>query len=1138
MVHYKTDDTFLGRVVGYFTTSKLTPLFIGASIVLGLFAVMVTPKEEDPQIVVPMVDIMVPVPGASAEEVESQVVKPLERAIWEIDDFPVEYVYSMSRPNFGIVTARFYVNSDLQRSLVQLYDKLFNSVDRAPGGGISLSPGGPTLQPLVKLRDINDVAQVAVTLYSEHYGDYDLRRLAQPIADQLEQLPDAAEINIIGGRPRTIRVLLDPQKMAARMTSPPQIAQVIQSANWAMPAGEYRVNDTEYVVKAGAFLHSAQEVGNLVVGTFQGKPVYLRDVATIEDGPGEVNEYVLIGVGPQHDRSEEELGKEIPWPGEVRDHMLPAVTIAVAKKKGTNSVDLAEAVKEKLEEIAPQLIPDDVHWTFTRNYGFTAGHKAEELIFHLLIATVSVILLVGVFLSWRDALVVLIAVPVVLAITLFWSYCIGYTLNRVTLFALIMSIGILVDDPIVDVENIHRHFSMRRLPPVQAIIFAVNEVRPPVILATFTVIVTLMPMAVVGGLMGPYMRPMPVNASAAMLMSLVVALMVTPWCANKFLEHYEPEPVTTRRRTEEEEQHLDYTKRTPYYRFYTRVMGKILDHRGLQWIAYLSVMVMMGAAMALVGTKTVLVKLLPYDNKSEFNVVIDMPEGTTLEDTTRVAMELGDYLRTVNEVSDYEIYAGTASPFNFNGLVRHYFLRSGSNVADIQVNLIDKRFREEQNHDIATRVRPVLHSIADKYGARIKVIEPPPGPPNLSTLVAQIYGGDRKTQVEVARQVHDIFDKTQDVVDVDWYYEDDQPKDRIVVDDEKVAAAGLSKEMVVKTLRMALAGMDVSHLRIGGELAPVPIRLRFPVTQRRTVDDLREIRLPTPSGRVVPLSQLVKVERTVQEKSIFHENLQRVIYVTGDVAGRNASPVYALINMWGPISEITTPNGRKIKQHLFLQPKTEKDVVVKWDGEWHTTVETFRDMGGAFGIALLVMWVLLVGWFRSFSLPGVIMSPIAFTLVGIMPGHWITSTWFTATSMMGMIALAGIIVRNSILVVQFALERIEEGMSIRDACIEAGALRTMPIFLTASAVFVGAFVILLDPIFNGLATSLIWGTGASTLLSLVMVPIYLYNHLKHQEKREKKRAFKEAKRRARLKREQQASSPPPSTPPSEGPVSA
>jgi len=1138
MAHYTTDETFLGKLVGYFTTSKLTPLFIGTALILGLFAVLVTPSEEDPQIVVPMVDIIVAVPGASAEEVESQVVKPLERLIWGIDDFPVEYVYSMSHANYGVVTARFYVNSDQQRSLVQLYDKIFNNIDKAPGGGVSFAPGSPMVQVMIKLRDINDVPQVAVTLYSENYGDYDLRRMAQPIADQLAQIPDAAEVDIIGGRPRTLRVILDSQKMAAHMTSPPQIAQVVQAANWSMPAGKFQVNDQELLVDAGTFLQNAREVGNLVVGTFQGRPVYLRDVAEIEDGPGEVDNYVLFGVGPQYQAEEEALGKTIEWPADAHGHTIPGVTITVAKKKGTNSVNAAAAVEQKLAQIRSQLIPEDVHYTFTRNYGFTAGHKADELLFHLGIATVSVILLVSVFLSWRDALVVLIAVPVVLSITLFWSWSIGYTLNRVTLFALIMSIGILVDDPIVDVENIHRHFSMRRLPPIQAIIYAVNEVRPPVILATFTVIVTLMPMAVVGGLMGPYMRPMPVNASAAMLMSLAVALMVTPWCANKFLKHYEPEPITTRRRTDVEESHADYAKQTAYYHFYQRTMGAILDHRGLQWICYLTVMVMMMAAMGLVGTKMVLVKLLPYDNKSEFSVVIDTPEGTTLEDTTRVAMELGDYLRTVNEVSDYQIYAGTASPFNFNGLVRHYFMREGSNVAEIQVNIVDKRFRTEQNHDIATRVRPALHAIADKYGARIKVLEPPPGPPNLSTLVCQIYGGDRESQVAVAKQVHEVFDHTQDVVDVDWYYEDDQAKDTLVVDDEKVNQVGLSKEMVVKTLRMAMAGMDISHLRLSGELAPVPIHLRFPVARRTSVEALKEIRLPTPSGRVISLAELVKVERSVEEKSIYHENLQRVIYVTGDVAGRNASPVYALINMWGPIQEITTPAGRPIKQHLFLQPKTEKDVVVKWDGEWHTTVETFRDMGGAFGIALLVMWVLLVGWFRSFSVPGVIMSPIAFTLVGIMPGHWLTGTWFTATSMMGMIALAGIIVRNSILVVQFAMERREEGMSMRDACIEAGALRTMPIFLTAAAVFVGAFVILLDPIFNGLATSLIWGTGASTLLSLVMVPIYLFNHLQHQEVREKKRTFKEAKQKARLRREQQAAAPPPETPPEEGPVSA
>ena len=675
--------------------------------------------------------------------------------------------------------------------------------------------------------------------------------------------------------------------------------------------------------------------------------------------------------------------------------------------------------------------------------------------------------------------------------------------------------------------------AIRRLPPVQAIIHAVNEVRPPIILATFAVITSLLPMAFVGGLMGPYMRPMPVNASAAMLMSLVVALVATPWTAYKALPRYIPEPIIHRRRTEEEADEL-HGKSTAFYRIYSRVVGTIIDHRGLHWVCYVTVMVMMALSMVLVGTKTVLTKLLPYDNKNEINVIIDMPEGTTLEETTPVAMEMGDYIRTVNEVVDYEIYAGTASPFNFSGMVRHYYLRQGGNVADIQVNVIGKRYREEQNHDIATRIRPTLTEIGDRYGARIKVIEPPPGPPVLQTLVCEVYGEDRATQVDVARQVKEIFEKTKDIVDVDWYYEDDQVRDDIVVDTEQVTRQGLTQEQVVKTLRIALGGMDISYLRVTGELQPVPISLRFPVAQRNSIDALKEIRLPTPSGTMVPLSELVRVERTLEEKSIHHKNLQRVIYVIGDVTGRNASPVYALVNTYGPISEITTPAGKKVKEHLFLQPEHEKDAVVKWDGEWYITVETFRDMGGAFGVALLVMWLLLVAWFRSFTLPGVVMSPIAFTLVGIMPGHWLTGTWFTATSMMGMIALGGIIVRNSILVVQFAMERVAEGMNIRDACVTAGAIRTRPILLTAGTTAIGGMTILLDPIFNGLATSLIWGIGASSLLSTVMVPLYLYNHLRYEERRRKKREFREAKIQARMKKALRRIEP---EEPAEGPVS-
>jgi len=1121
----KTDDTLLGRIVAYFTTSKLTPLFILATFVVGLFAIWKTPKEEDPQIVVPMVDILVPYPGATAKELEEQVIKPLERTIWEIDDFPVEYVYAMAQDDFAIVTARFYVNSPLQPSLVQLYDKLYGNIDKAPGGGVSLTPGGPRVMPLIKLKDINDVANVCLTLYSDHYGDYELRRMAAGLADELQELPTTAEITLTGGRTRAVRVVLDPEDLAAHHLAPLQVAQMVHAANWELPAGKMHQNDQEILVRAGPYLQSAATVGDLVVGVFQGRPVYLRDVAQITDGPGEVDNYVLFGVGHAHDLPEEALGKTIEWPEGARDRVLPAVTIGIAKKKGTNSVDLERAVRKKVAALRSQILPADVHVCFTRDYGHTAGEKAGELIRELVITVVAVILLIGVFLSWRDALVVAIAVPMVLSITLFWCYCVGYTLNLVTLFALIMSIGILVDDPIVDVENIHRHFSMRRLPPVQAIIHAVNEVRPPIILATFGVITTLLPMAFVGGLMGPYMRPMPVNASVAMLMSLVVALVATPWCANRFLKHYAPEPVTTRRRTEEEIDQL-HGRDTLLFRAYDRAMGTILDHRPLHWLLYGVVALLMALSMVLVATKAVLVKVLPYDNKNEFDVIIDMPEGTPLEETTRVAMALSDYIRTVNEVSDYQIYAGTASPFNFNGMVRHYFLRQGGNVADIQVNVVGKHYRTEQNHEIATRLRPVLHRIAEPYGARIKVVEPPPGPPVLDTLVAQVYGGDRATQVEVARRVRDIFDQTEGIVDVDWYYEDDQPLERIVADKQAIARQGLSEEAVVKSLRMAVAGMDISFLRTTGELAPVPIRLRLPIHRRIRVDDLKEIRLPTPTGAMVPLSELVRTERDLASKSIFHENLQRVIYVIGDVTGRNASPVYALFNTWGPISEITDPTGKPVQQNLFLQPKGEKSPVVKWDGEWHITVETFRDLGAAFAIALLILWMLLVAWFRSFTLPGILMAPIAFTLVGIMPGHWLTGTWFTATSMMGMIALGGIIVRNSILVVEFALNRIEEGMSIRDACIAGGAIRARPILLTAGTTAMGGMTILYDPIFNGLATSLIWGIAASSVMSTVMVPVYLYNHLRYQERRNERRALRRARLEARMRREQAAEAGP------------
>lgn len=1056
-----------GSIAKAFIKSKLTPILVIAALLSGVFALIVTPREEEPQIVVPMIDIFVSYPGASAKEVEERVTRPMEKFLYEIKG--VEYVYSIAKPGMNLTIVRFYVGHDMEDAIVKVYNKLMSHYDLIPEG---------VSQPIVKPRSIDDVPILSYTLWSDRYTSYELRRLALELCTELKKDKDISETHVIGGQRRQIRVILNPADLRAYNLSALQIMQAIKSANVKLPAGSLQNENREILLEAGGFLRTPEEVGSVVVGVYNGRPVYLRNVARIVDGPQEPENYVFMGFGPQAERKIKGLKPE-------GRQLYEAVTIAIAKKKGTNATEIAKRVEKKIEDLKGKLIPLDVQITETRNYGETAKEKSDELLKHILIATFSVVLLIAITLGWREAIVVAVAVPVTLALTLLINYLYGYTLNRVTLFALIFSIGILVDDAIVVVENIHRHFKLHRISPLTAVL-AVDEVGNPTILATFTVIAALLPMAFVSGLMGPYMRPIPVGASAAMLLSLLVAFIVSPWMSYIVLKKI--------KRTEANSGHHEKSGEK-LFEIYGRILGPLIDNPKKRYLALAGVLVLLIGALALLPLKMVTVKMLPFDNKSELQVIIDMPEGTTLEETTRVATELAQYIKTVPEVTDYQIYAGTAAPFNFNGLVRHYYLRSGPNVADIQVNFVPKGERSAQSHDIAKRIRGPLTEIAKRYGARIKIAEIPPGPPVLSTLVTEVYGPDHRRQIEIARKIKEIYESTEGVVDVDWYVEDDQEKLVFEVDKEKAAYHGVSTEAISQSLRIALGGMPAGLSHLEDEKEPVEIYLRLPVEERTRIESLRSVTVPTPRGNI-PLSELVRVKRTTEDKTIYHKNLQRVVYVTGDVAGKEESPVYAILKMKKAIKELKIPEGYTIKQYYARQPYLEDRYSIKWDGEWHITYEVFRDLGIAFAVVLVLIYILVVAWFKHFVTPLIIMAPIPLTLVGIMPGHWLFGAFFTATSMIGFIALAGIIVRNSILLIDFIQMEWRNCGNLKEALIKAGAVRFRPIALTAMAVVVGSFVMIFDPIFQGLAIAMMFGAVASTALTLLAVPLLYYEYFK------------------------------------------
>ena len=1060
---------FAGRIAHYFINSKLTPLIMVFAILLGAFAVLKTPREEEPQIVVPMMDVFVEMPGSTAQEVEQRVTTPMEKLIWEIPG--VEYVYSTTQPGLSMAIVRFKVGEKEEDSIIKLYNKLYSHFDLIPPGAS---------KPLIKPRSIDDVPILAMTFSSNRYDSYTLRRAASEVDREIKSIDDVSQTQIIGGERRQIRVLLDPGKMAGYGVAPAMIQRTLDGSNQRLRAGEFAAANQEYDVEAGEFLHHADDVGRVVVGVSSGRPVYLRDVAEIRDGPAEPANYVLFGYG---------AGSKAKFTD--AQGVSPAVTLTVSKRKGKNAVVVAECVLEKVASLKGSLIPSGVDVTVTRDYGETAQEKSNELLQHLLLATLSVTLLIALALGWRSAMVVLAAVPVTLALTLFIYFIYGYTLNRVTLFALIFSIGILVDDAIVVVENITRHFHLpenKGRPLADVAVEAVDEVGNPTMLATWAVIAAILPMAFVAGLMGPYMRPIPVGASLAMLFSLFIAFIISPWAALRMLGNAKAG------HGESEGGQEGWTTR-----FYRQLMMPLLVNARKRAIFLVGVVLLLLSVFTLPLLKIVRVKMLPFDNKSEFQVIVDMPQGTTLEQTTRVTREVARRLAQEPEVVNYQVYAGTAGPYNFNGLVRHYFLRQGANEADIQVNLLPKGDRSAQSHEISKRVRNAIVPIGDKYGAKLKVAEIPPGPPVYQTLVAEVYGPEYSQQIDIARQIRDEFKKTPGVVDVDWTVEDPQPQYRFVVDKEKAALAGVSADQIAQTLRLAVSGAVVGLAHQPKEKEDVGIVLELPRADRSSVAGLAGIRVMSSTGALVPIGELTHVETGAIETSIYHKNLKRVVYVTGDVAGKEESPVYAIISLSKSLDKIHGPGGYAIERYATHLPFLTDKVSMKWDGEWHITYEVFRDLGFAFAVVLVLIYVIVVAWFQSFRVPLVIMAPIPLTLVGIIPAHALMGAFLTATTIIGFIAGAGIIVRNSIILVDFIELRRAQSMALAEAVVDAGAVRFRPMLLTAAAVVAGAFVILFDPIFQGLAISLMAGEVASTLLSRIAVPVLYYLNARNEE---------------------------------------
>lgn len=1061
-----------GRISKAFLTSQLTPLLAIIALLLGIFAVIVTPREEEPQINVTMANVMIPFVGASSHDVETLVATPAEQVLSQIQG--IEHIYSVSRPNMAILTVQFKVGVERSEAIVRLYDAINSHKDW-------LKPVVGVGEAIIKPKGIDDVPILSLTLWTKDNtrAAYDLSQIAHSTEIELQRVAGTREVKTIGDTPRVLRVILDSELLRANGLAALEVASALQRSNIAILAGDTVANNQSIPIEANDFLRNADDVANLVVGVYQQKPVYLSDVATIVDGADTAKSYVWLGTGAAA------KSKNINANGE-----FPAVTIAISKKTGENAVDVSERLLQRVEELKNTLIPNGVEVTVTRNYGETANDKAQKLIQKLIFATFSVVVLVFLTLGKREALIVGTAVILTLSATLFASWAWGFTLNRVSLFALIFSIGILVDDAIVVVENIHRRMLIDHKPLLHVIPEAVDEVGSPTILATFTVIAALLPMAFVSGLMGPYMSPIPINASMGMIISLLIAFIITPWLALKLLktEHTTTPAATTL------DSRLNAGFRRVMSPFLHATTGRKRRHQ-----LYAAIVALIALSISLGVVKWVVLKMLPFDNKSEFQVIVDLPAGTPVEKTAAVLHDMGAYLATIQEVSDYQAYAGTAAPINFNGLVRQYYLRADAEQGDLQVNLVDKHQRSRKSHDIANAVRPELEKIAHTYGANVKVVEVPPGPPVMSPLVAEIYGADEAGRANIAKAVRQVFENQADIVAIDDSLRAQSPQNRVLIDQNKAMTLGVTPQAIAETLNLGLTGIDSSILMAEGAKYAVPIRLTLADSQKSTLDDVLKLSVKSNDGALLPLSELTQTRQEHIDPILYHKDLLPVTYVFADMAGKLDSPLYGLFAMREAIQQLKLPYGATLAEYFIHQPSDPyRQYALKWDGESQITYETFRDMGIAYGVGLILIYLLVVAQFRSYSIPAIIMMPIPLTIIGVMPGHALLGAQFTATSMIGMIALAGIIVRNSILLVDFINLRLAQGEELAEAVIQAAATRAKPITLTGLAAMLGAFFIVDDPIFNGLAISLIFGILVSTLLTLVLIPV-LYYALKRRQ---------------------------------------
>ncbi len=1098
-------ESLTQRIVEVFLHGNLSVLLILISLLVGAAALTITPREEEPQIVVPLADVFVRVPGASAGEVERQVATRLEKLLFQIDG--VEYVYSMSRPEMAVVTVRFYVGENREDSLVKIYNQINSNTDKVPP-----SVAGWVVKPV----EIDDVPIVNFTIYSDRYSDAELRRLAEEVEIKLQSVENTNKTFVIGGRPRVIRVELDPARLAAHSLSPLDVARSVQVSNVEGQSGAFDSRNTEFLVETGVYFQGARDLRQLVVGVQDGRPIRLEDVAAVLDVPEEAQNYTRLGFGP----AIRDLPEGVDAEQVALGKLYPAVNVAVAKKRGTNAVWVAQDLEHRMEQFADEIFPEGVYWRVTRDYGETANHKVNELIEGLLIAVIIVIGLILLVMGWREALTVAVAVPITFALTLMLNHLFGYTINRVTLFALTLALGLVVDDPIVDVENIYRHFKMRKEPPLQATLTAVNEVRPPIILATLAVIVSFAPMFFITGMMGPYMQPMAFGVPVAMLMSLVVAFTITPWMSYHVLKGEYG-------KKEEEPWVLE---KSLIYRMYNRILPIFLKSRLAAWLLILVLFGLFCWAGWLAMSRNVPLKMLPFDNKNEFQVVIDMPEGTTLEETDAVTNDLAEYLRTVKEVVDFQTYVGTSSPMDFNGMVRHYYLREGSNAADIRINLVPKRERVQQSHELVLRLREDLHRIGRKWGATVQLVEVPPGPPVMATVTAEVYGQPYHSYDDIiaaAKVVRARLEKEAGVVDVDDSIEADQVKYVFTTDKEKAALNGVSTQDVVETIQIALEGSEVSILHRPDEVNPLPITLRVPREKRSSLSSLRRIYVKGKTGNLVTLGEIGYFEEVIQDKTIYHKNLERVAYVFAEMAGR--APAEAIIDVQADridknapipsmednesleaaVADVPPSDVRPVKERTYFNPGAgipwilSPDFHVQWagEGEWKITIRVFRDLGIAFAAACLGIYIILVYQTASYFMPLILMISIPLTMIGIMPGFWFLNVYttgpvngvpnpifFTATAMIGMIALSGIAVRNAILLIEFVHEALKKGEPLYQSLIASGAVRFRPILLTAGSAMLAAWPITLDPIFSGLAWALIFGLAVSTTFTLVLIP--------------------------------------------------